>query len=94
MPNHTPGPWKIGEGSYIITDNPTPNIVGTIEGSLEYYGGYIICESVALANTKLIAAAPDLYDVLNDILQYRAALEEFCPIEVEKALKVLAKVEE
>jgi hypothetical protein len=65
---HTPGPWKIGKGSFIISDSPSPGIPGSDE--VDYYGGHLICESVSKSNATLIAAAPDLLQSLIDVMDY------------------------
>jgi len=54
----TPGPWRKGHGSFIVSDNPAPGCQGSDD--TEYYGGHLICESVSSANARLIAAAPEL----------------------------------
>ena len=53
MSNHTPGPWKVNHGSvYTIDDKP---ITGSFATERE-------------ANARLIAAAPELLEALEDIL--------------------------
>lgn len=66
-PLHTPGPWRVGEGSYVVADHPVPEIRGSEE--VEHYGGHLICESVSPSNARLIAAAPDLLEALKAILE-------------------------
>jgi len=56
MSNHTPGPWKIGEGSWVTSNHPVPEINGS--DHLEFYGGHLIAESIAPQNLAIIAAAP------------------------------------
>ena len=62
----TPGPWVAGPRyRSIISDNPTGY---EDQDSIEAYGGHLVCESVKWdANAHLIAAAPDLYEALEDL---------------------------
>jgi len=72
MATHTPGPWRVvnggrrvdgpfvttfGEGSQPIADVRVPN------GS----------KNERLANARLIAAAPDLYHALVELVEYETA---------------------
>lgn len=59
---YTPGPWRVGAGSYVISDNPAPGIGGSDD--FDAYGGHLICESVNPPNARLIAAAPRLLSAL------------------------------
>ncbi len=59
---HTPGPWRVGDGSFVIGNHPAPGITGSDD--VHHYGGHLICESVSQANARLIAAAPDLLEAL------------------------------
>ncbi len=62
---HTPGPWREGNvPDAIVCDTP---VVGGIssapdEETLSYYGGAVVCESVAPCNRSLIIAAPKLLE--------------------------------
>ena len=64
---HSKGNWKIGRPGTVVTDSkeefPEDNSDG--RSSLEYYGGYLIAESILKkADAKLIAAALDLLGAL------------------------------
>ena len=60
----TPGPWRVSEQGYVVTDNP----VGPLDtSSLLYYGGHVVCETITPSNARLVAAAPDMYDLLLDL---------------------------
>jgi hypothetical protein len=65
---HTPGPWRVGNGSFVISDHPAPGITGSDD--VHHYGGHLICESVSQANARLIAAAPDLLEALKILSDY------------------------
>ena len=69
-PRHTPGPWDIGKGGgCVITDAGTPeDMLGKGHDERDYYGGLLICESIARrVDATLIAAAPELLKMLQDI---------------------------
>jgi len=63
---HTPGPWRIGaKFQSVVSDGPTG---WDDDGSVAAYGGHMVCESAKLeANARLIAAAPDLLDALENL---------------------------
>ena len=70
--------WSVGKhSSTVISDTKQkntnfpcpPNKVESDDSDIEYYGGYLVCESVAnKTNAKLIAAAPELLEALTTIL--------------------------
>lgn len=94
-PEPTGGNWTIGKtGGCVVTDAPIPGNLHSGHDDIEYYGGYLICESVYRpADARLIAAAPALlaalkrckFDSLNmsleDLRFCRAAIEKAEPIE-------------
>lgn len=69
--NHTQGNWKVGKlPSVVITDEPLLFNVATGHDAIDYYGGYLICESVLKpADARLISASPDLYYACKEMLQ-------------------------
>jgi hypothetical protein len=61
---HTPGPWRRGKASdSIVSDQPVQDGPGGPD-CVEYYGGHLIAESVALCNQPVLIAAPDLLETL------------------------------
>jgi hypothetical protein len=63
-PSFTKGPWRLGNNGWsVISDHPTSAFSGS-KSEIDYYGGNLICESVAAENRPLITAAPDLYDFI------------------------------
>ncbi|WP_299153122.1 hypothetical protein [uncultured Christiangramia sp.] len=71
------GNWKIGRiESVVVSDKKVkntnfpipPNPSESREVEKQYYGGYLICESIANSiDAKLIAAAPKMYEALKSI---------------------------
>lgn len=87
----TPGPWKIGNGSFIITENEIENCDFFTR---EYYGGYLVCESIHENNIDLISTAPELYNVLQEALDEEIAYnngKRVYALWFEKAKLILAK---
>lgn len=80
MNEHTRGPWIDSERTdAIIAPNASDEEKSFMwPDSLQYYGGYVICESMADNNRSLIKAAPELLEKLelinnkidNDIIEY------------------------
>ena len=67
----TPGPYRAGKfGCSVISDsNEGLTIPGAYEKeAFEYYGGYMIAESVSPNNVSLIAASTELFDALNSLV--------------------------
>lgn len=63
MSNHTPGNWQLGKtGGTVVTDViPDNALTHTGHSDKEYYGGYLIAESIlSKDDAKLISSAPDL----------------------------------
>lgn len=66
----TPGQWKIGKfGSCVVSDTPLNNAPKSVveqntQESIDYYGGVLICESIRLADAKLVVGAKDLFKAL------------------------------
>jgi hypothetical protein len=70
MNKHTPGPWRIGNhSSEVIAEMPAdPPFRGMTENCVKHYGGYLVAESCAAADAKLIAAAPELLESLKNLV--------------------------
>ena len=94
---HTPGPWHVGNGSFVISDYPAPGIIGSDD--VHHYGGHLICESVSQANACLIAAAPDLLAALKGfVLAFELTGKRLVslsgkPTTYDKAVAAIAKAE-
>lgn len=97
MTKHTKGPWEWG-GNYrgLYGAGPSPeNIV--LEWQ-PYEGMWLTYESTREANARLIAAAPDLYEALRNLLSeiYSDPTEPVAPSlrAGEAARAALAKVQQ
>ncbi|TWC18150.1 hypothetical protein FBY06_11575 [Pseudomonas sp. SJZ085] len=89
MSKHTPGPWRIGNhSSEVIAEMPAdPPFRGMTENCVKHYGGYLIAESCAAEDAKLIAAAPEMLEALTKCLALKGTLELHGLLEqVEKAI--------
>lgn len=62
--NHLiPGKWEMGKNiDSIVTREPFEGCCD--EKTAEYYGGYVVAESVPACFGSLIAAAPEMYEAL------------------------------
>lgn len=76
QPKHTPKPWRKGSGSFIICDRSLPHIPGN--EAMDYYGGRLVCESIAPQDMDIIAAAPELLEALKRLCD----LPCNCPCEI------------
>lgn len=64
MTHHTPGPWKTGTGEF-------SDQIFEQDAEGEDWGHWLICETGGnTANARLIAAAPELKDLLFHALHY------------------------
>jgi hypothetical protein len=62
------GTWKIGNGNFVVTDDPAGFGGSHTEESLKYYGGYLIAESILKKpDAHLISAAPIMLEALKNI---------------------------
>jgi hypothetical protein len=65
---HSKGTWSVGRPGTVITDCPDGFTKYTGHGgkaAVNYYGGYLIAESIIKpADAKLMAAAPEMYEHL------------------------------
>lgn len=71
---HTPGPWKTEDRRYLITDAPDEGSIGVYAGGFwiaDVHGAHVGPKSrdEADANARLIAAAPELLEALEALLQ-------------------------
>lgn len=65
---HTQGKWKLGKiGGTVVTDaTPENSLTYTGHDDREYYGGFLIAESILTKeDAKLIAAAPEMANLLD-----------------------------
>jgi hypothetical protein len=65
---YSKGNWSVGKYGSVVTDNGEGFLTTTGHDETEYYGGYLIAESILKpADAHLIAAAPDLLSALVDL---------------------------
>ena len=72
--SHTPGPWKVDEDGFVWGCCPGPAFMKTAHflvaevrgwGYLQYRADG---EQIQAGNARLIAAAPELYEMLSEVL--------------------------
>jgi hypothetical protein len=75
----TPGPWWVGRNERSVVCNTEIPEWHTAD-SVEYYGGHLVAESMAPANARLIAAAPELAEALEAMLyEYEGVYDMTAP---------------
>jgi len=71
MNKHTPTPWRAGKvGDCIVSDQQVR--IGRIEevrSEIDYYGGYIVAESMAPENRDFILTACNSHEALVEALK-------------------------
>lgn len=97
---YTPGNWKVGKyGSTVVSDKIPENYIGgSGHDDIEYYGGFLIGESISNQDAKLIAAAPELLQSCINLLS-ELGVQAFSEPEgysriVQDALKAIKKATE
>jgi hypothetical protein len=87
---YTPGPWRIGKMGSVVTDTP-PNAEYAASKDakdiMEWYGGYVVAESIGYQDQSLIAAAPDLLTVCESLLNEGAEMASYQKIALRAAVR-------
>ena len=65
----TPGPWE----KYSTTINRTHTIIGRNDGEI----GSIICQDLTKGNATIIAAAPEMLEVLIELMEFAEYWSEY-----------------
>lgn len=99
MPKHTKGPWRIGTGKTalgsVVSDIPCQRLEYSDDeraSELEYYGGFLVAESITPENRALIAAAPALYDACKDAHRLLTVARELSDRRMAEQVVALAAV--
>ena len=79
MSKHTPGPWFVEDNDRAISSNAATDIALVNMANIRYGwdGPDFLTASHRAANARLIAAAPDLLEALEDLLE--------CPYHIDEA---------
>ena len=83
---HTPGPWKVSRDYYIDAFVPESQ-----DKDCGYHTIAKACggpDKMRKANAALISAAPDMYEVLEDLYKYKGVMSDES---TERARAVIAK---
>ncbi|OFY43973.1 MAG: hypothetical protein A2X18_07540 [Bacteroidetes bacterium GWF2_40_14] len=80
---HTGGNWKVGRPGTVVTDTiPEWLMNNTGHDDIEYYGGYLIAESISTkTDANLMAAAPNMLEALKGakaVLDAQGINEDHC----------------
>jgi hypothetical protein len=100
---HTPGPWEVGKDGHgkdgwVYCDDATGSAIANTNVALS-----TIPQAQRAANAALIAAAPELYEALKELVELkamsdangpRAVYEERKPIAWENARAALSRVDQ
>lgn len=89
---HTKGPWRVGPVDDTVVTGPDGSVVAEIDGDYNQPDTWPVME----ANARLIAAAPDLFEALELLVNTQARYIEELPGErglgaLTKARAALAK---
>ena len=71
MSEHTKEPWRLGNTSSVVADEPVIGMNGS--DAVEYYGGHLICESVVPSNASRIVACVNACAGIPDNVLEKAA---------------------
>ena len=62
--------WRVGEGSFVLSDTPREDKFGRVDTDVNYYGGHLVAESIFVEDRlDLIAAAPELYEIVEYVVK-------------------------
>lgn len=70
MNKHTLGPWKVSTGNTGRFRTPTIEVTALHDSGIDQTVAHITGISSGKANARLIAAAPDLLEALEEVLAY------------------------
>jgi len=94
---HTPTPWRIGNhGGEIVADSSERIFInGAIEkDSVEYYGGFLVAESISQPNAAFIVLAVNMHDELVEAVKRVVTLYgiDRTPTEMDSVMKPIAEL--
>jgi hypothetical protein len=95
---HTPGPWRWewdSLGIQIYSQGETEGSIATVHEDIEAQLGVGDNDNMGEANARLIAAAPEMYAALKDLMEFpKSCGHEFtCSCPEQKARAAIAKAE-
>lgn len=81
--SHSGGNWTIGTHGAIVTDEPYEDGLSGYD-AVDYYGGYMIAESVSPCNRPIFSASADMYRLLCQLEVAGDVVEGLCIVCCQK----------
>lgn len=77
--NYTKGNWSVGRVSSTVVSDKVPDDYkpGSGHDSTDYYGGFLIAESMKKDDAKLLSAAPEMEHALRSFIEGMEGKEKF-----------------
>ncbi len=93
MKTHKLGSWRLGKhGGTVVADSRTGKKPGAGHDDVDYYGGFLVCESIATREiAQAITALPDLLAVCKEVIAKLRG--QHLGTTIKKIQKVIAKAE-
>jgi len=78
--------WKVGkQKTTVVSTHPVDDQIPGSD-STEYYGGYLVAESVAPSRAPLLAASPKLYKALKELVRCVRGGDQTAGVSMDDAL--------
>jgi hypothetical protein len=84
----TPGPW-VPDGEFVIATEYDFPLIDQMIYECSQFGGHLICQELSEPNARLIAAAPEMFDFLQMVVDNPAFANEALR---EKARELINKI--
>lgn len=79
--------WSIQPSySHVVSDQPLEGGLGNDQDSVQDYGGYLVCESVAKSARGLIVNAPEMKELLESIENDKGQVPDWLWTKIQQVL--------